>query len=135
MAEESKKYIVDQDDMQQKKDQRARPTNRNIKIMLAIFNSPLLVKRTIGSGKTMVVKVDNDLIYNELKPVKFDGLYKKDMSSLEMIEQVTKLAEHYKEDNLVGEKQRINRGIRSIKADEDDNLFPFKQDKLSCNIF
>ena len=77
---------------------------------------------------------DEDNILNELKPWKFDGLFKKNMSEDEIAEEIKKISEStIKEQNLSQNKSRISK--QSIKP-VSDNSYPFKQEsfQIKCLI-
>jgi hypothetical protein len=111
--------------------------------------SPLPVKRTLASNSKLLlttnhvnVKIDDDLIFQELKPLKFDGLFKQDFSAEEISEMIKKI-----EMDQITENTPITRpgsNPRNFKNSNNttsnivsDNAYPFKQDsfKFNCNIY
>jgi hypothetical protein len=99
--------------------------------------SPILSRRNIVHQKQpQTNKFDDDQIFAELKPVKFDGLYKKEMTQEEIIESINRLTNSNKENVPQGDGKKVRKGItRNINNDVNDNAYPFKQDKLTCSIF
>jgi hypothetical protein len=69
-----------------------------------------------------------------MKPVKFDGLYKKDMTKDEIIEEIKKLTQANKQSSQP-ETNTSRRGQKTAQSDMNDNIYPFKQEKFSCSIF
>jgi hypothetical protein len=112
-------------------------------------SSPNMSKRFLPGSKSNLMfnqvtinKHDEDLIYQELKPIKFDGLFRKDMTSEEINEIIKKIEQDVIIDSQPTAKiGGVGRNLKgsSINASNvvTDNAYPFKQDcfKISCNIF
>jgi hypothetical protein len=105
----------------------------------SIEASPNMIKRPIipptDSVKTQPKSaIDDDQIFNDLKPVKFDGLYKKEMTSEDIEQEITKLTQE--EVSPIPKKTGLNNRTRINNIN--DSTYPFKQafksDKI-CNIF
>jgi hypothetical protein len=110
--------------------------------------SPNLTKRFLPNNKPFtfnqvsINKNDEDLIYQELKPIKFDGLYRKDMTVDEIAEIIKKIEQDTIIDSQpIAKVGGVTRNLKggSVNASNvvTDNAYPFKQDcfKISCNIF
>lgn len=102
------------------------------------MHSPIPGKRNINisnySGKSNISNDEN--IFLEMKPVKFDGLYKKEMSKEELIEEIKKLTMSTKITNNQNEANTTSRRAQKTAQSEiNDNAYPFKQEKFNCIIF
>jgi hypothetical protein len=103
----------------------------------SIEASPTIVKRPnimppTDANKIGSSKFEDDQIFNDLRPVKFDGLYKKEMTSEEIEQEIRKLTQ----DEVVTPIKKSN--ARSRMTNVNDSAYPFKQafkqDKM-CMIF
>jgi hypothetical protein len=110
--------------------------------------SPAATKRSIAGTKPSLLfnqvtlnKNDEDLIYQELKPIKFDGLFRKDMTPEEIAEIIKKIEQEVLSDSQPATKiGGASRGFKGANLNTNvvtENAYPFKQDcfKISCNIF
>jgi hypothetical protein len=77
---------------------------------------------------------EEDNILNELKPLKFNGLFRKEMSEDEIAEEIKKISDStIKEQNLSQNKSRLSKQpIKQVT----DNSYPFKQEsfQIKCLI-
>jgi hypothetical protein len=85
-------------------------------------NSPLIKKNFRNDTKL----TSEEILLNELKPVKFDGLYKVDMNPEKIEIEIEKFT---KEEPLSPKPKKETR-----KNIINDNAYPFKQD-IKCIIF
>jgi hypothetical protein len=103
------------------------PKNKNIEAMKisitrenSTTNSPL-IKKNFNEMKS-----SDDSIFAELKPVKFDGLYKIEMTP----EKIEMEIEKFTKEEAVSPKAKRETRKKLIN----DNAYPFKQD-TKCVIF
>jgi hypothetical protein len=92
----------------------------------SIEASPTIIKRPniippTEVNKSAPAKFEDDLVFNDLKPVKFDGLYKKEMTSEEIEQEIKKLTQ---EEAPIPIKKTTN---RSRITNINDSAYPFKQ--------
>ncbi len=107
--------------------------------------SPTIAKRklpNVGSKTSVTVKIDEDAIFADLKPLKFDGLFKKEFTRDELEEELKKIEAFNQERELIANKKTVgsSRNLKTGFANDNimtDNAYPFKQEtfKLNCVIF
>lgn len=99
--------------------------------------SPILVGKNnpAHKGTSFAINKDEEQVFSELKAVKFDGLYKKEMSSEEIAAEITRLTQDALNDPAISNKSTINRFNKTPMSNVADNSYPFKQDKLTCILF
>jgi hypothetical protein len=90
---------------------------------VAQINSPLFKKAILSDFKVQNKEEDN--IFNELKPVKFDGLYKIDMTPEKIEEEILKFTQQ----EVITPKPKKNTRLNNAN----DTAYPFKQD-IRCII-
>ncbi len=112
------------------------PTLPSVSPTIAKWKLPNLLKTSSNP-----VKVDEDVIFADLKPVKFDGLFKKDFTKDELAEELKKIEAFYQERESSANKKIVgsSRNLKSGFANDNimtDNAYPFKQEtlKFSCSI-
>jgi hypothetical protein len=108
-----------------------------------VIVSPIPGKRTLQQGTNNKIpitfpKQDEDAIFSDLKAIKFDGLFKRDLT----IEEITQESERLAKDNLNDATQVLGKNNLATKINKSTSNFntvdcnyPFKQDKISCIIF
>jgi len=77
---------------------------------------------------------DEDNILLELKPLKFDGLFRKDLTEEEIAEEIKKISDStVKDQNFSENKSRFSKQVSKPVI---DNSYPFEQEsfKISCLI-
>lgn len=98
-----------------------------------------MAKRTLAQKGTGYNAPDEGQIFKDFKPVNYEGLYKKEMSSEEILEEIKKLTEINKENIPVPEstmnKKLAMRSTKASQTDVTENVYPFKQDKFACLMF
>lgn len=82
---------------------------------------------------------NNDNILNQLKLIKFEGINAKNMSIDEVHKEMTKLINESKSNIINNNENKSNlKSNRSAHLSGNNIIYdygyPFKQDKLSCNI-
>lgn len=101
------------------------------------IESPSLSKIGV-SVPPIQYKQDIDQIWQELKPVKFEGLFKKDMTSEEIVAEIKRITqENSAETQFIPKHSSISRYNKgSSQTNISDAAYPFKQDtyKLNCLI-
>lgn len=105
------------------------------------MKSPLLNNRLFNFNKSetgnILLKQEEDNTLSELKPVKFEGLYKKEMTAEEITNEIQKLLQdclNVPQNNENKTNTKMNRQ-NVITNNIADYSYPFKQDKITCTIF
>jgi hypothetical protein len=108
-----------------------------------ILNTPVVSKKFVTIPKINNIitpaslnKREDDLIFLELKPVKFDCLYKKDLTSEELAEEIKKITQDGLNDTQSNTKQGTS--MRNLKATGSamvDCTYPFKNDAFRFDCF
>lgn len=104
------------------------------------MKSPGLNKRVLNASQKSVVSPminvivkDDEQLFQELKPIKFDGLYRKDMTNDEIEAEIAWLTQENK-----SETQSKGHG-RAIKINNNNSIidcsYPFKRESFNCLIF
>jgi len=86
---------------------------------------------------SLPIKQQNKDILSELKPVKFEGLSKKELSADEITKEIQKLLSECPNVPQSTEKPantKFNRQNSRNANSIQDYTYPFKEDKFSCNI-
>lgn len=107
--------------------------------------SPNLTKRKLPSGgskpNTGSIKLDDDALFADLKPLKFDGLFKREFTKDELEEELKKIEAFNQERESIANKKTVgsSRTLKAGFANDNlmtDNAYPFRQEsfKLSCTI-
>lgn len=81
------------------------------------------------------IKQEEDNILSELKPVKFEGLYKKEMNSEEIKNEIQKLLNECLVPQTNEKQSNPKFGRQAVNNNLPDYTYPFKEDKISCTIF
>jgi tRNA(Ser,Leu) C12 N-acetylase TAN1 len=58
-----------------------------------MIQRPIIIPPATETSKQSLIKSEEDHIFNDLKPVKFDGLYRKEMTSEEIEQEIKKLTQ------------------------------------------
>ena len=78
-------------------------------------------------------------IYKDLIKLNFDGLIKKDFKKDELNVKLNKLLNSFNNDSgaineIINRRKAISKVIKS-NSNNDNNDYPFKEEKITCSIF